>query len=395
MGFKKKLVADMKKLSAILFLSLMMMSCASSQKMLQKGQYDRAIERSTEKLMKKPNNSKELAVLQEAFELANMFDRERIEYLELEGRDENWVEIYELYEQLNFRQNRVRRLPTQIRSQFTFVNYDQEIVNSKSAAADVSYRRGLEFMEKGDKISARQAYYEFERAALIFPGYENVDQKIARAHQEGQNRALFMVENNSGMVLPEYFDTELKKVTLRELNTHWLSFDTHENRNLDYDYFLILNITDIAYSPETVERRIFTETKEIQDGLRYELDSNGNVRKDSLGNDIRVPNIVNVSAEITEATQLKSALVGGSLDIFELETDQLIRTDNIAVEAVFSHKYGSFSGNREALSDESVKIIGGREAPFPSNETMLMDAAELLKERSKVIVLRNRRILEN
>jgi len=385
----------MKNISVILLISVMLISCASSQRMLQKGQYDRAIDRSTEKLMKKPNNSKELGVLQEAYELANMFDRERIEYLELEGRDESWIEIYQLYEQLNYRQNKVRRLPTQVRSQFTFYNYDQDIVESKSAAAEISYKRGLDFMQKGDKVSARQAYYEFDRASRIFPGYQDVDQKMAITHQMGLNHALFLVENNSGMVLPEYFDTELKKVTLRELNTRWLSFDTQENSNIDYDYFLVLNITDIAYSPETIERRIYTESKEIQDGLRYEMDNNGNVKKDSLGNDIRVPNLVNVTAEITEAKQLKSAFVGGSLDIFDLTTDQLVRTENISVEAVFQHLSGTFTGNKEALSNDSARIVGGREVPFPSNENMLMDSAQLLKERSKAIVSRNRRLLEN
>jgi hypothetical protein len=385
----------MKYISVILLISVMLISCASSQRMLQKGQYDRAIDRSTEKLMKKPNNSKELGVLHEAYELVNMFDRERIEYLELEGRDESWIEIHQLYEQLNYRQNKVRRLPTQVRSEFTFYNYDQDIVESKSAAAEISYKRGLDFMQKGDKVSARQAYYEFDRASRIFPGYEDVDQKMAITHQMGLNHALFLVENNSGMVLPEYFDTELKKVTLRELNTRWLSFDTQENSNIDYDYFLVLNITDIAYSPETIERRIYTESKEIQDGLRYEMDNNGNVKKDSLGNDIRVPNLVNVTAEVTEAKQLKSAFVGGSLDIFDLTTDQLVRTENISVEAVFQHLSGSFTGNKEALSKESARIVGGREVPFPSNENMLMDSVQLLKERSKAIVSRNRRLLEN
>jgi len=72
--------------TAILFLmALIVASCASSEKMLQRGQYDRAIERATDRLMKKPNNEKELRVLKEAFELANTFDRERIEFLEIGG----------------------------------------------------------------------------------------------------------------------------------------------------------------------------------------------------------------------------------------------------------------------------------------------------------------------
>jgi hypothetical protein len=385
----------MKKLSYLLIISFFLISCNSSEKMLERGQYDRAIDRASEKLMKKPNNSKELAVLKEAYELANMFDKERIEFLELEGREESWVEIYELYEQLNWRQNKVRRLPSQIRNEFTFYNYDSEIVESKMAAAEVSYKRGLDYLERGDKMSARQAYNEFERAAQIYPGFEDVDQKLYESHQLGMNHALYYIENNSGMVLPEFFDIEMKKTTLKDLNTHWLNFDTYENENIDYDYYLVLNITEIAYSPETVERRIYSESNEIQDGLRYELDENGNVKKDSTGNDIQVPNIVTVTAEITESEQKKTAFVAGSIDIYDLRSDQLIRTESASVEAVFQHRYGEFTGNREALSEETEEIIGGRAVPFPGNEQMLMDATELLKDRSKAVISRNRRLLEN
>ena len=389
------MVAFMKKLSYLLILSFFLISCNSSQKMLERGQYDRAIDRATEKLMKKPNNSKELGVLKEAYELANMFDKERIEFLELEGREESWVEIYELYEQLNWRQNKVRRLPSQIRNEFTFYNYDNEIVESKMAAAEVSYKRGIDFLERGDKLSARQAYNEFDRAAQIYPGFEDVDQKLYESHQLGMNHALYFIENNSGMVLPEFFDVEMKKTTLKDLNTHWLNFDTYENENIDYDYFLVLNITEISYSPETVERIIYSESKEIQDGLRYELDEDGNVKKDSTGTDIQVPNMVTVTAEITESEQKKTAFVAGSLDIYDLRSDQLLRTESASVEAVFQHRYGEFTGNREALTEETEKIIGGRAVPFPGNEQMLMDATDLLKNRSKTVISRNRRLLEN
>ena len=385
----------MKKVLPILLIALVAVSCASSQKMFQKGQYDRAIDKASEKLMKKPGNDKELAVLKEAYELANTFDQERIDFLQLEGLEESWVEIYMLYEQMNIRQNKVRRLPSSVRSQFSFVNYDQKIVDSKAAAADVSYRRGEEFLASGDKMSARQAYLEFEQADAIYPGYRDVVRKMAEAEITGRNNALFLIENNSGMVVPEFFDSEIKKVTLKELNTLWLNIDTYENETIEYDHFLILNITDIVFSPETIERRTFTETREIQDGMRYQLDDNGNVMKDSTGNDIRVPNMITVSAEITETVQLKSAIVGGSLNVYDLRTDQLVQTDNIGVEAVFRHRFGEYSGDRRALSEELQAVMRGREIPFPANEEMMMDAAELLKERSKAIVASNRRVLES
>ena len=369
-------------------------SCTSSQKMLDRGQYDRAIDKAAEKLQKKPGNSEELEVLKEAYELANMFDLERIEYLELEENDQNWIEIAELYEQLNRRQNKIRRLPTRVRNQFTFVNYDQVIVDSKSAAADVSYRRGVEYMDRGDKENYRLAWTEFIRAAELYPGYRNVDLKIEEARMLGLNNALFIVENNSGVMVPDYFETELSKIALRDLNTRWLNIDTFENKNIAYDHLLVLNITNIVFSPESVERQIIRETKEIQDGLKYEYDRNGNVKKDSLGNDVRVPNFVNVSAEVTDVVQQKSAFVGGSLDIFELESDQILRTENLSAEWVFENRYGTVSGDERALSEETEKIVDGREMPFPTNEQMVMDSAELLKEQTKNIIQNERRLLE-
>ncbi|MEX2347553.1 MAG: hypothetical protein WD604_18150 [Balneolaceae bacterium] len=383
----------MKKYSFLILISIFMASCMSSQKMLQRGQYDRAIEKSAGKLAKKPGNEKELNVLTEAFELANMFDLERIEFLEKEGLDESHVEIYDLYEQLNRRQNIVRRLPSQVRSQFSFVNYDDNIIESKAAAANISYRRGLDYLRQGGRINARRAYSEFETANSIYPGYEDVNDMLVEAHQLGISHSLFMIENESEMILPEDFDEELRKVSLKDLNTFWLNFDTNEN-DLDYNFFLVLSIKEIDISPESVDRRTYTETREIQDGMKYDLDENGNVKKDSLGNDIRVPNMVTVSAEVQESVQQKTALVGGSLDIYDIVTDQLVKTDRISVEAVFSHSSAEFSGNSEALSEETARFAERSPVPFPGNEAMLMDAASLLKEQSKSIISRNRRMLE-
>ena len=384
----------MKRFPVILFLVLFAVSCTSSQKLLERGQYDRAIDKAVEKLQKKPGDSEELEVLKEAFELANMFDNERIEYLQLEGNDENWIEIFELYEQLDRRQDKIRRLPSRVRNQFEFVNYDRAIVDSKSAAADVSYRRGLEYMEQGGKENYRLAWAEFIRAAELYPGYEDVEQKIEEARVLGLNHTLFVAENNSGVMVPEYFETELSKITLRDLNTRWLNIDTFENNNITYDHLVVLNVTNIVFSPESVERQIIRESKEIQDGMTYAYDDDGNVRKDSLGNDIRIPNMINVSAEVTEVLQQKSAFVGGTLDIFELESDQLVHTDNLSVEFLFENRYGTVSGDERALSEETEEIVGGRELPFPSNEQMVMDAADLLKERTKNIIRSERRLLE-
>ena len=66
--------------------------------------------------------------------------------------------------------------------------------------------------------------------------------------------------------------------------------------------------------PYKILRSIAQETfdfykgeKNIKDGFTYVLDTNGNVMKDSLGNDIKVDKIVKISAKKIEFEQTKSA----------------------------------------------------------------------------------------
>lgn len=384
----------MKKIIAAILVGGLLLSCASSQKLLEKGKYEKAINKSAEKLRKDPGDNDELRVLKEAYYQANRIDKDRIEFLEEEGRDQNWLEIYNLYVRLDNRQDKVEALPQRVRSEFDFVDYDDEIIESKETAASVAYDRGMRLLRKGGKVNAREAYYNFEEAYNIYPDYKDVRQRIDQAHFRGMNHVLFAMENNSEVLLPEDFDAELRKVALKELNTLWVNFDTNEDTTKAYDYLVVLNIKNIAISPEQSETETYTESREIQDGMRYVFDENGNVKKDSLGNDIRVPNIVEVTAEVKERIQRKSARVAGSLEYISLFDDQLVKTDDISVEAVFEHFSASAVGNEKALSEESREKINSRPIPFPSDEVMLMDASALLKNRAKALVSNSRNILE-
>ena len=369
-------------------------SCTSSEKLLQRGEYDRAIVRSSEKLQKKPGNSKELEVLKEAYYLANTFDNERIEFLKLEGREDNWIEIYHIYEQLNRRQTIVRRLPGQIREEFDFINYNEKIVEAKSEAANISYERGLEYLARGDRHSARQAYGEFQRVRNLYPGFREVDSKLNESVYLGTNHVLFEIENNSDKILPQGFESEMRRIALADLNTGWLNFDTYENNDQSYDYYVVLNIKGISTSPEQVEVNRFRETREVEDGTKVKRDENGNIVQDSDGNNVEIPNMITVSAQVVESVQRKTAFVSGSIDFYDLRTDQLTKTETLAVESVFAHHSAVYFGDRRALSEETDAKIGLRPVSFPPDELLLLDSVDLLKEKSRSIVAANRNMLQ-
>ncbi|MDZ7806463.1 MAG: hypothetical protein U5K71_05065 [Gracilimonas sp.] len=384
-----------KRIFVLLFSVLIFTGCNSSEKLLQKGEYDRAIEKAVKKLRKDPGNDKELYVLKEAYTKANTFDLDQISFLEKEGRSENYVRIYQLYGRLDRRQDRIKTLPTRLMNEFRIVNYDDQLIASKEQAAETAYQQGLEYLDLGGKENARRAFYEFENVQSLYPNYKDVNDLQREASYLGTNQVLFVVENNSEIMLPERFEAELQKVSLGDLNNRWIQYSVYENKDVDYDYFISLNINRISMSPEGIEREKYTETTEIQDGTRYVLDDRGNVMKDSLGNDIKVPNMKDVSAEIQTQRQIKEAMVGGSLDYIDLRTEQLVKSENIGVTAVFEHVSGSYIGDERALSQESNAIIERNAVPFPNDEFMLMDAATLLKEKAKDIMYQNRSLLSS
>ena len=376
----------------LIVFGLLFTACTSSKKLLEKGRYDQAIEKSVKALRKDPGNTKELRVLKEAYRKANHYDREQIDYLKKEQREENWMEIYRLYTQLEARQDWVESLPTQLLGQFDLKDYDEELISSKENAAEAYYTKGEELLARGDKQSAREAYYALEQVSYLYPDYRDNNRLMAEARYRGTSHVLFRVENNSDVILPEDFDYELKKISLKDLNRDWINFDTYADTAVYYDYYVVLDIKRIRMSPESVDKNTFTEKKEIQDGMKYVFDANGNVKKDSAGNDIRVPNMVTVSATVTEMRQHKHGYISGSLDYLDLNSDQLLKTEDISVEALFEHFSAVASGNEKALSEESRNKLQNRPVPFPSDEVLLMDAASLLKDRSKAIIYANRNI---
>ena len=124
-------------------------------------------------------------------------------------------------------------------------------------------------------------------------------------------------------LLPADFETELTKISLTDINTLWSNYDVTEIEGRTYSYKATLNIKVIDISPEKIKEVHYTDSKQIEDGFTYLLDKNGNVMKDSLGNDIKLPKYTTISCEVIETQQRKSAVVSGTLNILNTETNQL------------------------------------------------------------------------
>lgn len=286
-------------------------------------------------------------------------------------------------------------MPAQAQSAINFIpiNYDQEIISAKRNAAEYFYVHAESLLKRNDRMSARQAYDELMKVKEFYSDYKDIDARIQEALAKGINNVLFSIQNNSQIPFPPSFEEELLKISMKELNTLWVNYDTKKDKNKFYDYSIILNIKGIVVSPEQVKEESHTEEKEIQDGWQYVLDAKGNVMKDTAGNDIKVPKMKIITCKVIETHQLKTSLITGTLDYYNNATKQIIKTDPITAEAIFENHSAVPVGDTRALKPETAKKTGNKPMPFPSDPSMIMMANQKLKEMTKNIIWQNKGLI--
>ena len=113
---------------------------------------------------------------------------------------------------------------------------------------------------------------------------------------------------------------------------------------------------------------------------------NGNVQKDSLGNDIKVDKIITVKARVFETIQSKSSQVVGTIIYKDLNSNQVIDSFDIDSGFVFENLFAEFRGDRRALTQNDRALLRNRPLPFPSSEQLVYDTGEDLKIKLKRII---------
>ena len=128
---------------------------------------------------------------------------------------------------------------------------------------------------------------------------------MEEAHYRGTNYVIVNIENQTNQIIPKRLEDDLLNFNTYGLNQFWTAYHANADTNINYDYAMQLQLKRINISPERIVERQLLREQRIVDGWEYQLDGNGNVMKDSLGNDIKVDKIITVKARLFEFEQLK------------------------------------------------------------------------------------------
>lgn len=389
----------MKNILPLVFIFAVLLSgCNSSKKQLQKGNYDAAIAKAVKQLRKDPGDVKQIDILERSYKVANDRDTEKIKLLKMEGRPNRWDDIYLVYKSLADRQSLVKTVTPLNKNgesvDFPYVDYMAEMVSAKTKAADFYYAHGNELMKNGLKDSYRQAYYEYVRAKQYVGDYENIDQKIDDAKYLGMSRVLVSIQNTSMIKFPSDFEQDLLALDLPALNSEWVEYHTQNlNKDMKYDYFVDVNVKNVAVSPDQTIQKDTVIKKEVEDGFSYMLDRKGNVMKDTLGNDIKIKKYKTLQCAMVDSWQRKACQITGDITVVQANPEKILKKDPMGAQASFEHVSSRALGDIQALDARQLEKTKSSPVPFPSDIEMVVRCSESLKAAIRGAIQNNKRYI--
>lgn len=389
----------MKNITLTLITLVLLTACGSTsriEKQLTSGNYNRAISDALRKL--KTNKGKKrkadyIYLLKEAFDKAEARDKEQISYLEKENNPANYEQVYELYQTLRNRQNSIKPvLPLYIgnkRVAFNFKNYNTEIIAAKDKTSNYLYNNASQLLNSNDKYDYRKAFDDFKYLDRINPNYRDVRQLIKQAHEKGTDYVIVNMINDTQQVIPRRLEEDLLNFSTYGLNDLWTVYHNNADKQKQYDFGMEVTLRGIAISPEQIKEREIIREKQVVDGWKYALDTDGNVLKDSLGKKIKVDKFKTVRCEYYETRQFKTTSIAGTVTYKDYRTNQLIEAFPLQSDYLFEHFYATSRGDRRALDQGLLSYLDNRRVQFPSNEQMIYDTGEDLKLQLKEIITGN------
>ena len=382
----------------IFAITVILSGCASSKKQLEKGNYDAAIATAVKQLRKDSGDSKQAATLERSFNIVNGQDNERIKFLKVEGRPQNWDEIYQIYKRMSDRQSMVRTvMPLNIGTRsvdFPYVDYMSEMVEAKRKSADYYYAHGNELMKNNLKDSYRQAYAEFVRAKDYVGDYEGIDNKIEEARYQGMSRVFVSLQNSTMIKFPQDFEADLISLNFQALNSDWVEYHTTNlDSNTQYDYIINVNVRNIDVSPDQTSNEDQVAKKDVEDGFTYQVDKKGNVMRDSLGNDIKLKKYKTLQCALISTLQTKTCQITGDIETIQMNPNRLLKKDPIGAQSTFQNVSARAVGDQNALSQEQLQKTKTQIIPFPSDIDMVIRCSESLKNVIRGSIQTNRRLI--
>jgi Zn/Cd-binding protein ZinT len=341
---------------------LVVAACKSASKLYDKGNYDEAVQLAVKKLQKKPDDEMR-SLLQSAYHYAVNDHEDRIRQLSDNSGELKWEWIYNEYSSLQRLYEAIHRSPEAL-SIINPVDYSAYLNTYADKAANARFDRGMAWMDKGDKLSFRNAYNEFNAALQYRPGDLTITDRRTEAYEMAVINVVVMPMDNYRYRFSSNNDHELRNFENDLLNqlkyntgNHFVRFYSPweaNSRNIQADQFVDFRFSNFDIGRPRDEKHTREVSKEV-------LVKETVYRPDSV-----IKEYKKVFAKIT--TTKRTMISEGNLQVNVRDINgRWLWSDNTRSHHNWFTEFSSFTGDERALSETDKQLVN-RQQQYPPHD---------------------------
>lgn len=347
-----------------------MMSCNSSKKLLEQGNYYQSVMSAVDRLQKSPNNKKSQEALRKAYPLAVQDFLNEITKAKSNAVHMPWTNIADSYQALNNMYEAINASPKAREIIRSPKEYYRQYADVKEKAAAEQYSAGERALKKGTREDAKEAYFHFLNAHDFQPGYKDVDRKLREAKEVATLKVVVEavpVPSRYFKVSADFFydqvDKHLRNIMGRnEFVAFYSEQDARRIKLTRPDQVLTLQFEDFAVGQSKAFQKEETVTR---DSVKV-----GEVK---MENGRKKPVMGTVSAKLI--TRRLEILSGGilSMTINDGYNKTRVYRDEMPGEFLWFAEWATYKGDERALTDEQLALCKRIEMTPPLPQDLFVE----------------------
>ena len=362
----------------LILISAVVFSCTTSKTLYDRGQYYESVMRSVEKLRKSPNNKNARTTLVDAYPQAVNAFMDQLESQDQANAEFKFSNAVYTYQKLNKMYESIQRSPAAMEVIPNPNKYYSTLERIKPDAAQEQYNAGMRELSYNNRENAKNAYRFFLEADRFLPGYRDVSQRIEEAYQ----RSILIViadikpvQSRTYELSAEVFYQQVNNTLKQIENNEFIRFyspEQAEKNNLNQ----VHQVLEINFEDSVVGE---THTKETIEKMSRDSVIVGEVTLDG-GRKKEVIGTVEADISILRMEIVSRGLVNLTISQ-EDNLNKPLTTQDFPGQFVWYHEWGSFNGDKRALTDHQVEICASQRINPPPPQQMFVEFTKPIQQQ--------------
>jgi len=356
---------NISRLRYFIYLSLIILGgCTTGKNALQKGDYDASVAKAVSRLQNSPKNSEAMQVLKTAYDLALQDHLRKINEAKLSNDLFRWESVMYDYQKINQLADDINSCPACLVLVPNPSKYVKEVAESKLNAAAARYESGLSYLNTNNRLSAKKAYYEFEKTQNLQPNYKDVKNKMEDAYWAAVTRVVvqpIILNRGPYKLSADYFQQQIDQFISSYSRNKFVIFygeDQATQQKIVPDQVLSLNFDDFVVGQTYVKERV--------EKLKRDSVVIGETRE-------RKPiyGTVRATLSIFEKNISSSGLL--DMSIMDWQTKKIVRQQKFPGTYVWRDSWASYKGDDRALDKHQLAMTRRKEILPPSPSALFLE----------------------